>query len=373
MFKSKIAHLTSVHPPFDNRIFFKECKSLAEAGADVVLIAVHERDELVEGVRIRAVASAGNRLQRMLRTVWRIYRTALAEDAAVCHLHDPELLLIAPFLRLRGKRVIFDMHENTPKSLLTKGWIPGPLRPLLAAAFRLAERLLLRGVPVIFAERSYRRDYPWVSTAAEVLNLPRVDDLVRLQAPAYPTPTVGYIGAVSPVRGSLITLEALHLLQKQGCPVHFECVGLRRESDRQAMTELVEAYGLEGVSLRPYMKPAEGWAHIARCHAGLAILKPIPNYLESYPTKMFEYMALGLPVITSHFPLYREVVEGAGCGLLVDPEDPEAIAAAIRWIVEHPAEAAEMGRRGREAVSARYSWSFEAQKLLRFYQQILAQ
>ena len=101
------------------------------------------------------------------------------------------------------------------------------------------------------------------------------------------------------------------------------------------------------------------------------LLHPKPNYVESQPVKLYEYMTAGLPVIASDFPYWRRIVDEAGCGLLVDPKDPEAIADAIEWLWRNPEEAEEMGKRGREAVFARYNWRAEVPKLLGLYEEIL--
>jgi hypothetical protein len=101
--------------------------------------------------------------------------------------------------------------------------------------------------------------------------------------------------------------------------------------------------------------------------AGLVVLHPTPSYTKAEATKMFEYMAAGLPVIASHFPLWKEIVEENGCGICVDPQDPEAIAKAITWIADHPGEAEQMGRRGRDAVRTRYNWDRESKVLLAVY------
>jgi len=87
-------------------------------------------------------------------------------------------------------------------------------------------------------------------------------------------------------------------------------------------------------------------------------------------TKIFEYMAYEIPVVCSNFPNLKRIVEGEGCGICVDPEDPEEIADAVRWLAEHPEEGREMGKRGREAARRQYNWEAEADKLRRFYREL---
>jgi glycosyltransferase involved in cell wall biosynthesis len=108
-------------------------------------------------------------------------------------------------------------------------------------------------------------------------------------------------------------------------------------------------------------------ATMARSMAGMVLFHPEPNHIDAQPNKMFEYMSAGIPVIASNFPLWREIIEGAKCGICVSPLDPEEIAGTIRWIIEHPAEAKQMGKNGRRAVEERYNWDIEEKKLLGFY------
>lgn len=364
--KAKIVHLTSVHPTFDTRIFYKECRTLADMGYEVVLIVPHNKDEQVDGVKIRAVPKAKYRLVRMTYTTWRVFRASLRESAQLFHIHDPELLPWAYILSLLNKRVIYDMHENVPKAILTKPWIKPFLRHFLALFYSLIERFFLKKMPIIFAERSYLTDYQWSKKAIVVLNMPLSGELLSLKEQKYPTTTLGYIGDVTPERGILVILGALSILKQQGYFVNWECIGPIDNRIHELRDNIPE-----GVNARGYMQPSEGYRIIARCHIGLAILQPIPNYTESYPTKMFEYMALGLPVIASNFPLYREIIEKEQCGICVDPEDPQGVAEALKWLIEHPWEATEMGRRGREAVCMRYNWATEARKLDVFYRELL--
>jgi hypothetical protein len=114
------------------RIFHKECKSLARAGYGVTLIAPHDRDEVVDGVRIRAVAKSKSRIERMTRGVARVYREAVRQEAEVYHFHDPELIPVGVLLKARGKKVVYDIHEEYPTKVLSKYYLPRWLRPPLA-------------------------------------------------------------------------------------------------------------------------------------------------------------------------------------------------------------------------------------------------
>lgn len=369
-----IIHVTSAHPPLDIRIFHKECKSLAQAGYKVSLVAPAEEDQMVEGVQIRAVKFRPR--NRWVRFTWMALQTtltALREEGSVYHLHDPELLPWSFLFRLKGKRVVFDMHENLPLTILSKPYIPLSARRFIARLVHMAEFFLLRNVPVIYAAESQVKDYPFIKKSCVVQNMPRLELLLGIQSEKLPVPTIGYMGGVNSLRGSLISLEALKILQEKGYTINFECVGEFTEAHQTELREKLLEYGLTGVQYHGYLPHQEAIPIISRCHIGLAILSPITNYLEAYPTKMFEYMALGMPVVVSNFPLYKQVIEGAQCGLCVDPQNALALAEAIRYLLDHPEEASLMGSRGREKAIQSYSWANEESKLLSFYQDILKQ
>ncbi|MBW1821139.1 MAG: glycosyltransferase family 4 protein [Deltaproteobacteria bacterium] len=371
----KICILTSVHYPFDTRIFHKEAKSLLKAGYDVALIAQHDKDEIVEGIRIVPLPKPRNRIERMTRTVWQVYRKALKIDADIYHFHDPELMPLGLLLKLQRKKVIYDIHENVPKQIKNKQWIYHWCRDIISKIICCVERFCLLGIPVIFAEDSYRNDYFWIKQYTTVLNMPLINQLFYLKNVAQKTvgDSVGYIGGVSEERGSLVTIEALRILKAQGVELRFECVGPIEKSHERQLFKLCGKYNLHNVVFHGRMLAYEGWPVIAQCDMGLAVLHPTPNYVESYPTKIFEYMAMGLPVIASNFKLYRKIVEGSECGICVDPLDPEEISGAIRWIIEHPFEARRMGENGRRAVEEKYNWDKESEKLLALYRNLYNQ
>jgi glycosyltransferase involved in cell wall biosynthesis len=375
----KVVHVTTLHPTFDIRIFHKECRSLADAGYDVTLIAPAERDEVVDGVRVLAIARNTRRLLRMVfggAEAYELVRKLMAKHRKehpggstqwIVHFHDPELLPWMALLR-RSAQVIYDVHEDLAKSVLTKGWVPKPLRPLLARFSRWTERNDSRSMQLVLAEESYAKDYNW-APATVILNLPRVDQLLAIDEPKHEQPTVAYFGAVNASRGSLTTVRALGKLKAQGLSVAFECLGHASPAHNEELQQLADQLGIS-LHAPGYTSAVDGWHAVARCQIGLALLHPLPNYTESYPTKVFEYMALGLPVIVSNFPLYRELVDGNGCGICVDPLDVDAIAEAVSRLIKDPAEAIEMGHRGREAALRRYNWDTEATKLLALYESL---
>ncbi|MCA1750473.1 MAG: glycosyltransferase [Flavobacteriales bacterium] len=110
---------------------------------------------------------------------------------------------------------------------------------------------------------------------------------------------------------------------------------------------------------------------LGKSKAGVVTFHPLPNHIDAQPNKMFEYMSAGVPIITSDFPLWKEIVEGCKCGICVDPLNPEAIASAVNFIVANPRDAEKMGENGQKAVLEKYNWSIEKLKLFKLYRSIL--
>ncbi|MEX0716123.1 MAG: glycosyltransferase family 4 protein [Planctomycetaceae bacterium] len=369
----RIAHLTSVHPPFDTRIFVRECGSALAAGYEVTLVAAHDRSECRDGIDIRAVPRASSRLRRMLRTTWQVFREARRAKADLYQFHDPELIPVGLMLKLLGHRVVADIHEDLPKQVLSKPWIPRPLRRAASLAVRVVESTGAWAFDgVVAAEPDIADRFPPKKTVL-VQNFPIADELAPPGASgsaslsARPA-NVLYVGSLSRLRGMCELVRAIESLPKSLdarllLAGKFESIELERELSRMPGWRRVDA---QGHCSRDRVRELMGVSRI-----GIVTLLPCPKYVAAYPTKLFEYMSGGLPVIASDFPLWRRIVESAGCGLLVDPERPEAIAEAIHWLLEHPAEADAMGRRGRQAVLDRYDWANEAEKLLAFYDRLL--
>ncbi len=366
-----IVHMTSHHDIHDNRIFHRECRSLVAAGYTVVLVAQHDRDEHYDGVRILGVPRYRNRLERVTLTAARVTWRALGTRATVYHFHDPELVPFALLLRLLGKQVVYDVHEDFVQAVAVRPWLPAMLRPLLSFAVRGINRLARAAFSIVVAERYYRRSFPG---ATEVLNYVEFEKYAAISKTSHHPPPARirllYTGSITESRGALNYLNLLDYLP-DNAELHIigQCnVDKTRNQlqDRAASDQRLRVtISAEWI---PYTRICE--AYEQRWLAGLAIFPNSEHYREKELTKFFEYMAAGLPIICSDFPAWRAVVAAHAVGICVDPDDPAAAGAAVSWLAAHPREAHAMGERGRHLVETRFNWASQADNLIAHYRHL---
>jgi glycosyltransferase involved in cell wall biosynthesis len=367
--KQLAAHLTSAHPTTDTRIVHKECATLVNAGYEVVLIAAGDAKALPDGVRFRGVPLPHGRLERMTKTVWNVYRAALDERADIYHFHDPELIFAGLALRMTGARVVFDVHEDIPRDIMDKPWIPSILKRPVSKLATLMLKVLERGYSAIVAATpAIARGFAHTRTVV-VANFPQIEELVFAGKVPFErrAASVLYLGSITELRSIV------------------ELVKAYESAEMPPGVRLTLAGTFETEELERKVRAMPGWARvdylgtIARreipavfesVRAGILMFRPAVSVEEAMPTKLFEYMAAHLPVLISRSLQWSELVREQDCGRVVDSMEPDAIARGIRFLVENPDTAQAMGERGHRLVTERFQWTTEGCKLTNLYRQI---
>lgn len=367
----RIVHLTTVHSRYDIRIFHKECMSLARHWDTHLIVADGKGDETVSGVNLHDVGKSTGRLARMAFAPWRVYRRARYLAASIYHFHDPELIPVGLLLRWHGAHVIYDAHEDLPRQILDKYWLPRWSRRIAARLFeRLEDFAARRFSAVVGATPHITERFRHVGARAEnINNFPLPGELEAPgDAPAIAERderTLCYIGGISAVRGIrelIMALPAARATLLLAGP--FENANLEAELRAMPQWKHVRYYGVvDRQGVRDIM---------ARSRLGAVLFHPSPNHVNALPNKMFEYMSAGIPVLASDFPLWRSIIDICNAGRCVDPNQPEAIATAINEMFADEIRLAQYGLAGRKAVETQYNWSFEKLKLYHVYRQVLA-
>ena len=354
----RIAHLSTVHHDWDNRIVNKECRALAEAGLDTHLVISAPEDRVTRGVHVHALQRRG-RLARLFgsqRQAWGVLR-GLRPD--LLHVHDPELIPMALLWgTVRRRPVVYDAHEDLVKQIATKGYLHGRrahlMRPMARVLLWMADwgcdAVVTATEPIAdtFRTRLFGRERP----VRVVRNLPWSSDF-RVADVASNGPVAVYTGDISEARGFTRMVEAIRSVP-----------GARLVLAGRALRQDIDPGEDEQVEYRGLVPPSELPDIIASGRVGLVLLQRLPNYENSLPTKVFEYMASGVPFLATDFPAWQELFGGYDAGVFVDSDDPDAVASALASLLADPERCAEMGRNGRRAVEEEFGFESEAVPLV---------
>jgi glycosyltransferase involved in cell wall biosynthesis len=369
----RVTHISIIHRPLDNRIFEKECRAMARAGYDVHLVGAAPPADQIDGVRLHSIAADPAR-PAARRQLWRFLRAAQAAfqlRPSAYHLHDPHLIPLGLVLKLFGSRVVYDVHEDYPGHARSK-LFEHPLRGRIKASlWKLLEWQAQRRFDgFVCASSTVAERFP-PARSVVLHNFPRLQEFALAAGDPSVFPfrerrnRLIYTGYIHEIRGFWEIARALELL-----PADLDCrlrmIGHFRPLELERTARRLDAWSrMEFIPWQPHRQIVR---ELFTARVGIALLHRLPNHHDPIRSnKLFEYMAAGIPVIASDLPKWRELVCGLGCGLVVDPDDPEALAAAIEELITDPERAEEMGRRGRAAVKERFNWDREAPRLLALY------
>lgn len=368
----RVLLLSTVHPATDPRIVYKIASSLAQHYQ--VFLALPEATATGQADSLQPIRLPHFRqvIYRFLFShpivLWKCIR--LRPD--VVHIFVPELIPIAFIFRWLGARVVYEVQENLYKKFSLKRYNN---QALFQYFFHFFDHLARRHFHCILTDDGYQSEYRSLAYPHAIVHnyasVSFLDSLVRPDAPSPPVPVFFYSGVISMERAFDTLVAALVILRQTHSDFQVYLFGPMQFDWAEAMAlpdfELVRPH----LTFYGYTDQRVTIPYAQRAMAGIALLKPVGDYPESYTTKIFDYMALNLPVVTSDFPLYKEVVETHRCGLCVSPYDAPAVANALAWLIEHSEERIHMGHRGREAVKKHYNWTSEEKVLLAYYDALL--
>jgi len=360
-----ICHFTSAHRPDDVRIFHKECTTLAAAGFQVYLVATNCEEEVKNGVHIiNASVPVSGRFTRMWKTSKLVYKKALSLDADVYHFHDPELLRFALRLKRKGKKVIYDAHEDVPKQIMGKFWINKYLRKIVSSGFRWFENFVSKRLDYILTATPFIKDrFAEINpNVLDINNFPLLSELLEETSWSNKKNEICYLGGITQIRGSETLIDSLEFLNDD---VILNFAG--KYSPQSLRDTLITKKGWSKVNEMGFVSRTETAQVMANSKVGIVTFHPLPNHVDAQPNKMFEYMSAGIPVVGSNFPLWEAILIDNNCGVCVDPEDPKSVADGINYLLSNPEISEQMGKNGRKAVLSTYNWDAEGEKLVSVY------
>jgi len=364
----KVCQITSVHPPLDIRVFYKMSKSLAKAGYDVTLIATNPELEVIEGVRIVPFPVYKNRFKRLLLSPFKMFSLAMKEKAAIYHFHDPELMVTGFLLKLCGKKVIYDVHEDYTKEIFDKYWLKyRSLRKIVSLIYKCIEILFTRLciTKVVAVTTDIAAKFPRKKTVV-VKNFADLELIAsaKPKAEKKEKPIIIYVGGLYRAKGILETVQAIGLTQGKA-----ELWLLGKWGEPGLKEECMRTDGWRYTRYKGVFKPEEVYSYLKIADIAISTQYPVDNFLTALPVKFFEYMACSLPMIISAFPFWVEMF--GQCTLFVDPYKPGEIADKIRYLLENPEKGRELGQKGYRLVAEKYNWKSEEKKLLSVYNEML--
>jgi len=373
--RRKVCILTSAYYVFDGKIFHRHARSLVKAGYDVILIAQHDRDEIIDGVRIVALPKHKNRFQRITSTTLRSLLVAMRQKADVYHLHNPELLPVGVLLKLftRG-RIISDIHEDYPRHIMLKDWIPSHLRRISSLLLERLEMVTAKYFDAVTTPTDPLTDrFRCAKRKVTLYNFPLLG-LFKSPGERIAGPNLEFdiihIGSISQPRLSFMFDVGLEL-KRGGYDFKWCLLGTPPEIIRWSGS-ILDRYGLkDNFVLLGQVPHTEVVGYLNRSKVGINHHPPQQRFLVAIPIKLFEYMACSLPVVSSDLPLVRRFVKDQDCAILVRPDDVGEFAAAIGFLLDNPEKARSMGSRGRYLVENVYNWACEERKLLGLYSSVI--
>jgi glycosyltransferase involved in cell wall biosynthesis len=360
----KILHITTVHPQNDNRIFYKECQTLKNEGYDISLLIAGEETKNIDGINIVGFKKEKTRLKRFFKTSFLdLISICLKQEADIYHFHDPEIIFAGLFLRLKGKKVIYDIHENNPASILSKPYIKSIyIKKIISNILNYIEQLSSKYFTALVTARpdiTERFNHKNIITLRNFPILPNISTLDN-KSIIKTKPSIIFVGGMTKIRGLSELIDAFTIDDK------YELWLLGPIKDESIKNKITNS---KNVKYFGVVDAYEVFGYINQADIGIITFLPVPNHLNTLATKPFEYMACGKPMIMSDFDYWKKTFKDSS--LYVDPTNSNEIYNTIDKLMSNKELITKMSILNKQLSIDEYNWEIESQKLIKLYERLL--
>ena len=373
MHKVKVCHITTVHPSFDARIFHKECKTLAKAGYEVYLIVTHDREEIIDGVHIIPLPDRNGRFYRFFVKDWLALFKAIKVNADIYHFHDPELILTGLILKLFGKKVIYDVHEDYPEIVKAHFHKSRVLKFIVSGFVNFLQRNLAKIFDaLVFPTEELSKKFDHQKKIV-LINFP-----LRNKISAYfytkrkKVYDILYLGTISPFRMEFF-IRIMEEIKKKRENYNFLFLGISKKTIKWCQ-ENVESSLMEHIVFKERVPYREVFEIAGSAKIGVNYHPYEERFMVAIPVKIFEYMALGLPVVTTALPEINKYLGdyNGKFGFLIKDNNPSVFANRVVELLSDSDKMVKMGKKGRSLVLEKLNWeTSEAPKLISLYKEMI--
>ncbi len=382
---TKVCMITIKHSPFDDRLFYKESRSLTSNGYYVHIVSAssgmgeNNAKEYINGKIEYVIVKTKFLVLNRILAMPMLFLKSLQTHADIYHSHEPETFLITVLLKIFSrKKIIYDVYEYYPDVIsLSSGFYK---YFLMFMVYLFEPFFCIFADGIITADSEIAKRYnKFNKTICTLYNYPCLDIFEPKTNQNEITKRNGgkeniiYVGGMAEERGILELIKAVHDISKKRPQAKLLLVGgFAVESFESKCVEYIKSNNLDNnielIGSVPHIKIPD---YVRSANIGAVLLHSVPKFYKNIPTKQFEYMACSKPVIGSNLPPIARYINDAKCGILVNPTDINDIASAILYLIKNPIEAKNIGENGRKAILEKYNWNIEEKKLLAFYDRIL--
>jgi glycosyltransferase involved in cell wall biosynthesis len=373
----KIGILLTVQPQFERRLFLRQAPFLLKAGFEVDFFCKKTKDSVIDKLNIIDIGKSGAKFARLSGSL-NLFRLIKSRKLDVLQVCCVEQLPLGLFVKIFTKtKVIYDCREDMYYSIREhKDNIPKLIRYPFAEVIRFLEYLgcklfdgMVASDPAIFKTHIAMPENKKVI----FYNTPTLE----LFKKAYPTLNerkydIVLMGSMSVRTGIPTLLKAYGELLGKGQRIKVLLLGQPTSECLNLINEFKKIYSIKDeIEITGRVPHTDIPSWLSQCRIGYVGLSDMPKFRNNIACKAFEYMACGMPVISSDLPPERLFLEDGKNSILIQPDSSSQLADAIERLLDDIEYAKKLGENGRKGFEDRWNCEMNYESYIQLYTQVL--